>query len=61
MQRADAVRDYLVNQDGMAANQVRAVSYGEAKNRQVKPGDTHDAGMPNRRVTLVIDSAGAES
>lgn len=57
--RADAVRDYLVNNDGMAAGQVRAVSYGEARNRQVKPGATHDAGAPNRRVSLVIDFAGA--
>ncbi|HEX7323785.1 MAG TPA: OmpA family protein [Rhodanobacteraceae bacterium] len=59
--RADAVRNYLVNQDGMAASQVRAVSYGDARNRQVKPGATHAAGAPNRRATLVIDFAGATS
>lgn len=59
--RADAVRDYLVNQDGMAAAQVRAVSYGEASNRQVKAGATHDAGTLNRRATLVIDFAGNET
>jgi peptidoglycan-associated lipoprotein len=58
MKRADAVRDYLVNTDGMATGQVRAVSYGEARNRQVKPGATHAAGAPNRRVSLVIDFAG---
>jgi len=56
--RANAVRDYLVNNDGMAASQVRAVSYGEAHNRQVKPGATHAAGEPNRRASLVIDFAG---
>jgi peptidoglycan-associated lipoprotein len=57
-ERADAVRNYLVNTDGMSADQVRAVSYGEARNRQVKPGATRDAGAPNRRVSLVIDFAG---
>lgn len=61
MKRADAVRNYLVNNDGMAASQVRAVSYGEAHNRQVKPGATRGAGEPNRRASLVIDFAGTES
>lgn len=56
--RANAVRDYLVNNDGMAATQVRAVSYGEAHNRQVKPGATRAAGEANRRASLVIDFAG---
>ena len=57
--RAEAVRDYLVSTGGMAANQVRAVSYGEARNRQVEPGGTRDGGANNRRVALVIDFAGA--
>ncbi|HET7593023.1 MAG TPA: OmpA family protein [Rhodanobacteraceae bacterium] len=57
--RAKAVRDYLVNNDGMAADQVRVVSYGESRNRQVKPGATHAAGVPNRRATLVVDFAGS--
>lgn len=61
LERAQAVRNYLVNQDGMADSQVRAVSYGEAKDRQVKPGATHDAGTPNRRATLVIDFVGTAS
>jgi len=61
MERAKAVRNYLVDQDGMAASQVRAVSYGEARNRQVKPGATRAAGAPNRRATLVIDFAGNAS
>lgn len=56
--RANAVRDYLVNNEGMAASQVRAVSYGEAHNRQVKLGATHAAGEVNRRASLVIDFAG---
>ncbi|MGH8160904.1 MAG: OmpA family protein [Gammaproteobacteria bacterium] len=57
-ERAQAVRNYLVTQDGMNANQVRTVSYGKARDRQVKPGATHAAGAPNRRATLVIDFAG---
>ncbi|HET6586611.1 MAG TPA: OmpA family protein [Oleiagrimonas sp.] len=60
-ERADAVRNYLVNQAGMASSQVRAVSYGESRNRLVKPGASRDAGAPNRRVSLVIDFAGMNS
>jgi peptidoglycan-associated lipoprotein len=59
--RANAVRNYLVNNDGMSAGQVRAVSYGESHNRQVKPGATRAAGEPNRRASLVIDFAGTAS
>ena len=58
MRRAEAVRDYLVGTAGMQAGQVRAVSYGEATNRQVRPGATGDAGSDNRRVSLVVDYAG---
>ena len=57
LRRAEAVRDYLVNQGGMAADQVRAVSYGEDSNRQIEKGETHAAGKDNRRATLVIDLA----
>ena len=53
--RADAVRDYLVGQAGMNAAQVRAVSYGQDENRQVRPGAWGAEGLPNRRVTLVVD------
>ena len=56
--RSDGVRDYLVSSGGLSASQVRAVSYGEDANRLVVPGAVGDAGMPNRRVALVIDSAG---
>lgn len=56
--RADAVRDYLVSSAGLPAEQVRAVSYGEAKERQVRPGATGEAGRDNRRVGLVVDYAG---
>ena len=54
----DAVRDYLVNTGGLSADKVRAVSYGEATNRQVEKGQIRDAGASNRRVTLVVDFAG---
>lgn len=61
MRRANGVRDYLVSTGGMSAGQVRSVSYGEDTNRLVVPGGVKDAGMPNRRVALVIDSAGTAS
>lgn len=57
--RADAVRDYLVGSGGLGATQVRAVSYGEDRNRQVREGAVGEAGRDNRRVSLVIDYAGA--
>lgn len=55
--RAEAVAEYLTSA-GLSADQVRAVSYGEAPERQVVPGASHDTGMANRRVALVIDYAG---
>lgn len=57
-QRAAAVRDYLVSSGGLSADHLHAVSYGEDTNRQVDKGQSHDAGAPNRRVTLVVDFAG---
>jgi peptidoglycan-associated lipoprotein len=56
--RADAVRDYLVSTEGMSDTQVRAVSYGESRNRQVEPGATRESGSNNRRVALVVDYVG---
>ncbi len=61
LKRAQAVRDYLVSADGLNADKVRAVSYGEVGNRQVAKGKMRDAGAPNRRVTLVVDFAGSET
>jgi len=55
LKRAEAVRDYLVGSGGLPETQVRAVSYGEARNRQVSPGAWGDGGAANRRVSLVID------
>jgi len=55
--RADAVRDYLIGQ-GLSPQQVRAVSYGEADNRQIAPGAWGPDGEANRRVALVVDFSG---
>lgn len=57
--RAETVRDYLVQTGGLSASGVKAVSYGEVRNRQVVPGarGPGDTGLENRRVTLVIDHA----
>ena len=52
--RADAVKDYLVSA-GLAGDNLRAVSYGESKDRQLTPGAWGDDGLANRRVTLVVD------
>lgn len=56
LQRAQAVRDYLVS-SGLSAERVRAVSYGKARNRQVVAGAWGEKGAANRRVSLVIDDA----
>ncbi len=62
MRRAEAVRNYLVQTGGLPDSQVRAVSYGQAKNRQVVAGAYGEKGLPNRRVALVVDFNGnAES
>ncbi len=54
-QRATAVRDYLTGEAGMPGDQVRIVSYGEALNRQVEPGEWGENGRVNRRVSMVVD------
>jgi peptidoglycan-associated lipoprotein len=55
--RAEAVREYLATSGGFNSATVRAVSYGEIRNRQVVPGakGPGDEGVENRRVALVID------
>lgn len=57
--RAEAVKEYLASAAGFETSQVKAVSYGEARDRQVVPGakGPGDAGLENRRVALVIDHA----
>lgn len=55
-QRADAVRQYLLENAGLAEERIQAVSYGEDPNRLVNPEAAGpDSGMENRRVTLVVD------
>lgn len=58
--RADAVREYLVTQAGLAGERVRAVSYGENTQRLVEPQSQGPGttGWQNRRVVLVIDHDG---
>lgn len=55
------MRDYLVTTAGLPAEQVRAVSYGEEEDRQVRPGASGDAGQDNRRVGLIVDYAGPQT
>ena len=57
--RAEAVKEYLATSGGFGADRVKAVSYGEARNRQVAPGAAGpgEEGVENRRVALVIDHA----
>jgi peptidoglycan-associated lipoprotein len=57
--RAQSVVEYLGTAGGLGGDKLKAVSYGEAKNRQVVPGakGPGDAGIENRRVALVIDHA----
>jgi peptidoglycan-associated lipoprotein len=57
--RADAVKEYLATAGGFTNETLKAVSYGEARKRQVVPGakGPGDSGVENRRVALVIDHA----
>lgn len=57
--RADAVKEYLATAGGFTSETLKAVSYGEVRNRQVVPGakGPGDDGVENRRVALVIDHA----
>lgn len=54
--RAEAVKDYLVQQ-GLLGDRIRTVSYGESADRLINDGRGPEAGLENRRVTLVIDYA----
>jgi peptidoglycan-associated lipoprotein len=52
--RAEGVKSYLVEVAELGTP-IRAVSYGEAEDRQINPGAWGADGEANRRVTLVID------
>lgn len=58
--RAEAVKSYLVANSGLPADRLRTVSYGEARERLVRPGaqGPGEEGLENRRVSLVIDFNG---
>ncbi len=58
-QRANAVRQYLIDTGGLDESKIRAVSYGEASDRLIEPGAWGENGLSNRRVALVIDYTGA--
>ena len=57
--RAEAVREYLATAGGFGADHIKAVSYGEVRERQVVPGakGPGEQGIENRRVAMVIDHA----
>ena len=57
--RAQAVSEYLATSGGFTADHLKAVSYGEARNRQVVPGakGPGDLGLENRRVARVLAHA----
>ncbi|MEP7326581.1 MAG: OmpA family protein [Gemmatimonadota bacterium] len=59
-ERAEAVSSYLSGTAGLSSATLKAVSYGEARNRQVVPDaqGPGEVGMENRRVALVIDFSG---
>ncbi|MGD8321445.1 MAG: OmpA family protein [Gemmatimonadota bacterium] len=58
--RADAVKKFL-SQEGLDAQRINAVSYGESSDRQIEPSQKGPGsnGWENRRVVLVIDHDGA--
>jgi peptidoglycan-associated lipoprotein len=57
--RAQSVVEYLGTAGGLGGDNLRAVSYGEARNRQVVAGakGPGEEGVENRRVALVVDHA----
>lgn len=61
LERAESVSSYLSGTAGLSAATLRAVSYGEARNRQVVPDaqGPGEAGVENRRVAMVIDFSGS--
>ncbi|MFB6240219.1 MAG: OmpA family protein [Gemmatimonadota bacterium] len=56
-ERAQAVKNYLVKQGNLNADQIRAVGYGENRlvTQEAGPGR---AGIENRRVTFVVEFSG---
>lgn len=61
MRRAESVKSYLVQANGLTPDLLRTVSYGEEVARQIRQGQRGpgNEGWENRRVVLVIDHGGA--
>ena len=60
MERAEIVREYLIESGDFVPEQVRAVSYGEDAGRLVLPGRGGETtGWQNRRVVLVVEHLGS--
>ena len=53
MRRAEAVAGYLSSQGALDASFLRAVSYGESRNRQIVPG-AQGPGLPAQREPLGV-------
>lgn len=58
-ERAENVREYLVQSGGLPDDNVKAVAYGQQ--RQVNPGamGPGQSGIENRRVTFVVEYSGS--
>ncbi|MFQ5688993.1 MAG: OmpA family protein [Gemmatimonadota bacterium] len=61
--RAENVKNYLVENGGLSADRVRTAAYGETSSRQVIPGakGPGQSGIENRRVSFVVEWAGADN
>ncbi|MDX1578335.1 MAG: OmpA family protein [Gemmatimonadota bacterium] len=58
-QRAENVRDYLVSEGGMNADQIEVVALGESRLMNQETGvQNPQSGIENRRVTFVLEWAG---
>lgn len=59
-ERAESVRDYLVQSAGMNADNIAVVAMGESRLVNEETGfEANQAGIANRRVTFVIEWAGS--
>jgi OOP family OmpA-OmpF porin len=52
-ERADAVKKYMVEKNGVDANRIKAIGFGEE--RPIASNDTEEGRLQNRRVEAVVD------
>ncbi|MDI6743161.1 MAG: OmpA family protein, partial [Smithella sp.] len=52
-ERADAVKNYMVEKNGINANRIKAIGFGEKQ--PVASNDTREGRAQNRRVEAVVD------